>query len=105
MSDLKKNGTCVTLKVGPSINAKNSQELKEKLRQVFEEGAERIIIDMSETEIIDSIGLGLLAATHNSLKSRNSNLELINVRSEIYKVINLMRLDKYFDISTADEPS
>lgn len=105
MSDLTKDGACITVKVGPSINAENSKELKEKLRQVFEEGAERIIIDMSETEIIDSIGLGLLAATHNSLKTRNSKLELINVRAEIFNVINLMRLDKYFVISTVEESS
>ncbi len=105
MNELTKNGTCVTVKVGPSINAKNSKELKETLRQVFEEGAERIVIDMSDTEIIDSIGLGLLAATHNSLKTRDSKLELINVRAEVFKVINLMRLDKYFLISSAEKPA
>lgn len=101
MSTLTKDGDVVTLKTGTAINAQNAEGLKVQLRQVVEEGARRIVFDLAETDVIDSIGLGLLVATHNSLSRQGSKLELINAREKVCKVLFLMRLDRYFSISCA----
>lgn len=99
MSELIKEGNKVTVKTGVAIKAENVESLRLELKQALEEGADQIVIDLWETDIIDSIGLGLLAATHNSLSKKGSKLEVINAREQICKVLNLMRLDRHFVIS------
>ncbi|MBU2515658.1 STAS domain-containing protein [bacterium] len=103
MAEILKEGSVVTVKPARDITAQNSADLRQKLRQVYEEGATRIIIDLEGVGIIDSIGLGLLAATHNSLLKRESKLELINADDNICSVLNLMRLDQHFIISCANQ--
>lgn len=93
----------MTVKADASINAKNVDELRLQIRNAFEDSIERIIVDLAATESIDSIGLGLLAAVHNSLHQKGSKLELINAKDAICKVLNLMRLDRHFSISCAVE--
>lgn len=91
----------VTIKPGKDIVASSIEELKTEVRTVYEGGAKRIIMDLEGVNVIDSIGLGLLAETHNSLTKRDSKLELINASENVCNVLNVMRLDRHFSISCA----
>ncbi len=103
MAKILKEGTTVTIKPGQDITAQTTDDLRTEMRKIYEEGASRIIIDLTGVGTIDSIGLGLFAAIHNSLQKRDSKLELINADDNICSVLNLMRLDQHFIISCANQ--
>lgn len=101
MSQITKDGDCVTLKPNVNIVAENRDSLRDELRKVYEEGANRIIIDLELVESIDSIGLGLFASVHNSLRKRGAKLELINAGEIIWDMFLSLQLDQHFIISNA----
>jgi anti-anti-sigma factor len=55
-------------------------------------------VDLEEVKMIDSSGLGVLIAAHNSLQKLGARLELLNVSDDIRKLLQNMRLDKHFTI-------
>ena len=58
-----------------------------------------LTIDLSNVRILDSVGLGVLVAAHNTLSRTGSALSLVNVSSEIGSLLKAMRLEQHFSIS------
>lgn len=57
-----------------------------------------ICIDLENVEMIDSMGLGALIATHNSMQKYDKKLELFNISKDLINLMKTMRLDQHFDI-------
>ncbi len=99
MSEILKEGGAVTIKPGCDIVASVVDELKTDLKGIIEGGLAKLIIDLSDTKMIDSMGIGILIATYNSLKKKNVPMELVRVSPEIASLLKNMRLNQYFSIS------
>ena len=81
------------------IDFTNSQELKENLMELYEEGFNEIIIDFEEVESIDSSGLGKLLLFHKKLKEREGSLKIINIESDyIRNMFEMIHLNKVIEI-------
>ena len=68
---------------------------RDQLWNAIEDGlayGRRLVIDMSETEFIDSVGLGLLAQAHLRLRSNGEVLELQGPNSFTRRVLDLSGL-------------
>lgn len=91
----------VRLALETNVSAKNAQALREMFKQCLKDGAISLELDFSRVESIDSVGIGLLVATHNSLGKAGGSLSLVHVSQDIYQLLTLMRLEKHFAISTA----
>lgn len=92
----------VQISLETSISAKNVQDLREKFKEHVQRGARLMELDFTRVESIDSVGIGLLVATHNSLVKVGGSLSLVKVGQDIHKLLTLMRLDKHFSVSQAD---
>lgn len=84
-----------------SVSAQNAQTLREMFKEHLQGGARLLELDFTRVESIDSVGIGLLVATHNSLAKVGGSLSLVNVGHDIYQLLTLMRLEKHFSISQA----
>ncbi|MFW6415314.1 MAG: STAS domain-containing protein [Thermodesulfobacteriota bacterium] len=73
-------------------------ELKQELQGIVEQG-EDLAVDLQAVNIVDSKGIGLLIATHNSLQENNKVLEVMNPSEDVLNLFKSMRLDKHFRIS------
>jgi len=82
---------------GRDVVASYAQELRRNLWSLIEEGVTDVTIDLARVQMIDSIGLGVLIAAHNSLK-KQGRLAIVNVSKEILGLLKTMRLDRHFDI-------
>jgi anti-anti-sigma factor len=71
---------------------------KERLRDAIAENPGGVTVDMARVTMIDSVGLGLLIAAHNSLAKTNGQLRLANASGDILKLLRAMRLDRHFQI-------
>jgi len=91
--------TTVHMALEARVAAQDVPALRDVLRARIQEGARQIHLDFGKVESLDSMGIGLLVATHNSLHKLGGALHLSNVRKEILQLLTLMRLDKHFSIS------
>jgi anti-anti-sigma factor len=69
---------------------------KERLRESIADNPGGLTIDMARVAMVDSVGLGLLIATHNSLTKTNGQLRLANTCDDVLKLLRVMRLDRHF---------
>jgi anti-sigma B factor antagonist len=86
------------------IDVVTSQDLKESLLELFNEGYDFIVIDFNKVTSIDSSGLGKLLLFQKKLKERNGALSIVNVKTEYIKnMFKMIHLDKVIDIEYLDE--
>lgn len=82
-----------------NIDFSNSQELKDELLELFEQDYQKVILDFSEVESIDSSGLGKLLLFHKKLKEKERRLVIRNVESEYIKnMFEMIHLNKVIEI-------
>ncbi len=98
MSTITEEGGDVVVKPDIDITASMAGEFMAELKQVIAGGVDSLTIDLSVVEIIDSMGLGVMVATHNTLKKNNSKLKLINASKDILGLLNKLRSDHHFEI-------
>ena len=91
-----------TVKVGKSLDASMVDALKEKLAKFVKEGIIDLILDMKGVETVDSMGLGLIIASQNSMSAVDGKLLLKNVSKNLSQLFKVMHLDMTFEIREAD---
>jgi anti-anti-sigma factor len=84
---------------GDSIVAASVPELRIKFRGVVEEGVRDLVVDLSDVRMVDSSGIGLLIAAHNSLKKIGGQLAVIHATADILELFQTMRMHQHFSVS------
>jgi anti-anti-sigma factor len=60
---------------------------------------DEIEIDLSKCRALSSSALGAMIATHNTLKTRGSRLQVSGANDEIRRLLKLMQLDRHFEVA------
>lgn len=95
----KDNGT-LNIKLHKDMVASSVDTYKQDFAEALDDDSiEHVVLDFSHVTMMDSLGMGLVVATHNSLQGRGADLALINVSADILSLLRTMRLDKHFSIS------
>ncbi len=76
-----------------------AQLLRQKMLTAINEDPSGLTIDLGNVRILDSVGLGVLVAAHNTLSRSGAALSLVNVSNEIGSLLKAMRLEQHFSIS------
>ncbi|KAB2839200.1 MAG: STAS domain-containing protein [Melioribacteraceae bacterium] len=80
-----------------SIDASVSNEFKEKLINIIDEGNSYILIDLINVRYIDSIGLaGLISILKNT--KDNGDIALSNLSETVKTYFRLTRMDRVFKL-------
>jgi anti-anti-sigma factor len=74
-------------------------ELQASLQEMTENGAREVVFDLSETAMLDSSGMGLLIAAANSLAPLGGKVRVTNVRPDIFRLLQSMRLTARLNVS------
>lgn len=101
MSKVERIGDRATIKPGRDLVASMVPEFKKELRSLMQEEPVEIAVDLRGVEMIDSVGLGVLIATHNSLNKIGGKLIVMNASENVYGLFKTMRLDKHFGVMGA----
>lgn len=102
---LEENGNVVVVIVKEErLDAHNSENLKLELGRLFNEGKTSVVVDLKEVRFIDSSGLGALVSGFKNASSRQAELKLSSLQSQVKSMFELTRLHRVFDIyQTVDE--
>jgi anti-anti-sigma factor len=83
-------------------------ENAEKGKEVFLSALDKIdsskavIIDLSKVDEIDSSGFQLLLAFIRTLQNRDIEFNIRKIRAEVFELVKLTGLNKFFRIQSAD---
>lgn len=83
--------------------ASNVGELRNYLKSMIADGVRELVFDLGSTGMVDSSGVGLLVATHNSLSRLEGKMTVINVSLNLMDLFKSLRLDKHFIITGSNE--
>ena len=101
ISEIIKTGTEITVKPGKNITASIADEFRAELHSLVQEKPEQITIDMTGIEMVDSVGIGVMIAVHNSLTKNGGTLKIKNAEKNIKNLFSTMRLDRHFTVEGA----
>jgi anti-sigma B factor antagonist len=80
------------------IDLFTAPELKKTLADAIENGASRVVVDLSETTFLDSTALGVLIGAVKRLRGRDGQLVIVNTDANIAKTFEITGLDQIFTI-------
>jgi anti-sigma B factor antagonist len=81
------------------IVAAHVPELRSVLRTTVNGGARDIVLDLCNTTMVDSSGLGLVIGTYNSLEKVGGRLTVIHASRDVLQLFQTMRIHQRIAIS------
>lgn len=96
--DMQEEENQVFLEIDQNIVSASAKEIKEQLKQSIPKEKGTLVVDLGQVEQVDSIGVGVLIATFNSLNREGKGFKLVNVDENLYNLFQVMRLNKHFEI-------
>lgn len=97
---MKVEGQGETLNVSgiKELGAANSQSFRDEVRSALNDLHRNIQIDLSETNFVDSCGLGALISLHKTTCNRNGTVRLMNPTPPVQQILELTRMHRIFEI-------
>ena len=91
------NGVPV-VRAAVEVDATNAQDLRAAIIAALAAGAERLIVDMSETEFCDSTGLNVLVRAHKRLAEAGGELLLVATEPTLLRIFKVTGMDTMFHL-------
>ena len=98
MSEIVNDGDQTIIKPGTDVVASMAEKFKGELLSAINSSKGEIVIDLQGVEMVDSVGIGVIIASHNSLSQNGRTLKVINVTKDIYGLFATMRLNRRFTV-------
>jgi anti-sigma B factor antagonist len=73
--------------------------LRQKVKDLIEAGAKKLVVNFAEVPYIDSTGLGFLAGTRVTAQNAGVNLVLACVNQHVRKILEDVKLAQFFVIA------
>lgn len=93
-------GTTTTdlVKIGSHLDVRSVGDVRTVLTAVQDCASGDVVVDMSALEVIDSAGLGMLAAAHVRGERSGHRLVLRNCSKELRRVLAVTRLNRVLHV-------
>ena len=102
--DVKPRGDGVTVVVlRGEIGTETINQFKDRIDQLVAEGQTKLVMDFQEVNYLNSMGLGVVAATLKKVKKSKGDLKLIRLSPAVQELFELTRLTKVFEIFESEE--
>jgi len=84
------------------FDAACAKEFREAVAAKWSEGIQRVEMDLSNVDFIDSSGVGALLSVQKRLGTDSDPMVLLNPRANVVSVIELLRLHRVFTMRQTD---
>lgn len=93
------DGSTIVVRVTGELDAATASEVEDAIRQTSADSTERVVVDFTDLEFIDSSGLSVLVAAHKRLGTVGASLELRGAQPSVARVFAIAGLDKVLTIT------
>ena len=101
---IKRDGTCSIVYVSGDIDLYSSPKLRETVLDLFHKrGQEKVILNLSDVQYVDSSGIASLVEGLQEAKKRNARFILVGLNEGPRHVLELTRLLNVFEIAASEE--
>ncbi len=83
---------------GSIIGGKETDELKEKAKDLFEQGNRKLVVDLGGVNYINSTGIGALVGLHAMYTKGQGKIKLCNMGKSVQNVFVITKLTSVFDV-------
>jgi len=87
------------------IDLYSAPVLQETLAAVIDEGATKVVVDLTDVGFMDSTGLGVLVGVHKRLDQLDGSLVIVSPDETVTRVFELVGLARRFEIRGARPPA
>src|SRR5690554_5506050 len=98
IQDREREGIVILDLRGRLIVGEPASALREKIRELGDRGSNKVILNMSGVDYVDSTGLGGLVISFTSLKKTGGALKLVNLSKRNIELLVLTKLATVFEI-------
>lgn len=87
----------VLLQLEGSLDFDSEIYFKKILENIIGEGKYRLILDMTKVEYANSYGFNAISATLSKVRKMNGDIKLLNVRQNVFTLLQLVGFTKSFE--------
>ncbi len=99
ISITKRNGITVgTIHETDRLNAANAHLVKQQLNENLNQTGSHLLLNLGNIRFIDSTGIGALISALKTARQHDATFQLCCIQKDVAGLLNLMKLDKVFDI-------
>ena len=98
MSEIINDGDQIIIRPGTDVVASMAAGFKEELLSAINSSQGTVVIDLDGVEMVDSVGIGVIIASHNTLNQAGRKLKVVNVTKDILGLFTTMRLNRRFTV-------
>ena len=88
---------------GYLTGGEETEALEGAIKQLVGEGSKHLIINLSETQHLNSTALGVLISAHDSFAKRGGQMKLAAVDKRIENIFVITKLSLVFDVYPTEE--
>ena len=87
---------------GRIVLGEESSLLRDEVKQVLQDGAKRIVLNLGEVNYIDSSGLGTLVALHTTAHNAGATIKLANLTKRVGDLLQVTKLLTVFEVHPSE---
>ena len=91
-------GNTVVVAISGELDLQTAERVATKLRDAMAEEAASVVVDLFETRLVDSVGLGVLASAARRAKSMGGTFVLAADDPRFLRTLKMTGLDRLFDV-------
>lgn len=87
-----------TVHIKGMLTFDDHENFKRVVQAISDAGTKSVAIDLAETVMIDSAGIGMLLLANDKAKQNGQDLELSGVTGHVAKVVELSKIDQLIPV-------
>jgi anti-sigma B factor antagonist len=84
--------------VGGEVDMGAAPELRATIGAILEEGAVRLVVDLTDATFIDSTSIGVLMGAKHRLRAAGGSLEIVCTEPNLLRIFEIVGLDRQLSI-------
>jgi anti-sigma B factor antagonist len=101
--DMRTEGDKAVLAVRGSVDLTTAPALRTRLAELIDDGHVCIVVDLADTDFLDSTGLGALVAALKRLRMKDGEIRVVCTTGHVRKVFEITSLDRVFQMHESRE--
>lgn len=99
--ETKKEGDILFAVIETDFVASVCDPIKAALKEAIDDSVKKVIFDFENVVYVDSMAIGVIIATHNTLSEKGGSIEATNLSPEVMGLFKAMQLHRHFELKGA----
>lgn len=96
---LKITGTTLTIRLPREVDHHNAEEIRTASDQILQKKLiRRIVFDFSETDFMDSSGIGMIMGRYKNMRFMGGTVIAIHVNARMHRILTMSGIYKLIDL-------